>query len=84
VSVVEAVERELDELDVADLTLAASAKALAAKLDDYETTAAAAASCARELRETMTQLRALSEARPRETDHLSLIVKGREKRRKSA
>lgn len=63
-SSVASVRRELAELRreapaLAESSLAAAALALARKLDDRESSAAAAASCARELRETMEALRRL-------------------------
>lgn len=66
-SVVAAVERDLVELGrrdrrLAESGLAASARALAARLDDSETSATAAAACAKALREVLDRLRELAPA----------------------
>lgn len=62
VTVESAVRRELRQLDVrlGSSSLAASAVALACRIDDELTSAAATAQAARELRETMAAVRAVS------------------------
>lgn len=70
-----AVNRDLRQLALrdaalADSALAESARALARKLDDPETSATAAAACAKALREALDRLRELAPA-VEETDWLS-------------
>lgn len=70
--VTDALERELNDLQgVKDSTLAASALVLAAMLDDPETADTARTAAARELREALAVLRALSA--PAEEDRMTVF-----------
>lgn len=71
-----ALRRELKTMrdDVATSTLAASALALARRLDSPKTTAAAAAAAAREMRETLSVLRA--KAAEDDTDRMTEYERG--------
>lgn len=80
VTVVAAVERDLKLMPtVAESALAASALVLAAQLDDPDTSATSKSMCSRELRDTMTVLRALAPAK-READGIDDITAQRNKR----
>lgn len=78
--VVEAVKRDLETLGLTDTSLGATAIALADRLDDYETSAAAAAACAKELRSTMAELNQMANAKPTATDGVSEIEQRRARR----
>lgn len=65
-SVVSALESELDEMGVAHTTLAASALALARELDKDSNSATSKSNCAKALNETLDKLRALAPPRDEE------------------
>jgi hypothetical protein len=85
VSVVAAVERELEPLPsvLREGALAAAAVALAEILDDGHNSATSRSMVAKELRETLSCLRALAPPK-REQDTVDEIAAAREKRRASA
>jgi hypothetical protein len=85
VSVVESVESFVAGLsgEAADDPLAASALALAAEIDDAGNSATSKSMVAKELRETLAYLRAMSPAK-KEADDVDEIAAAREKRRAAA
>lgn len=84
-SVVEAVERDLEKLggDLKDSAMAASALALARELDDPSNSATSKSMCARSLMDTMDRLRQLAPPR-REVDGITDLNSERERRRAAA
>jgi hypothetical protein len=83
-SVVEAVQRDLEELGpkAGESALAATAKVLAERLDGDSSTTSVAL-CAKELAATLRELRALAPPK-REEDRVDEIAKRREQRLKSS
>lgn len=84
-SVVEAVQRDLDAFGggLADSSLAATALALAHELDAAKNSATSKSMCAKALVDTMERLRSL--APPREaSDGITDIAEARERRRRAA
>lgn len=76
--VTDAVQRELEDLGVAGSGLGCSALRLASAMDDPDSTTSMAM-CARELRETLVQVRALA-ASKRGPDRLDELAARREER----
>lgn len=85
-SVVEAVARELAALPdgLGESGLAAAALALAESVDDPSTRPTAKAMCARELRETMSQLRQLAPAKLKSSKIDDIARKRTERHRRQA
>jgi hypothetical protein len=86
--VVAAVRRDLAVLDrrragLSRSSLAATALALAASLDDPDVSATAKANCSRELRDTFAALRALAPVE-RSADALDELKRRRQRRRKAS
>lgn len=86
--VVDAVELDLAEIrkrdaGLADSALAATAKVLAAQLDDPRPSATSKSMCARALTETMDRLRELAPMKE-EADGVDEVAKQRERRRADA
>jgi hypothetical protein len=86
-SVVESLRRDLDRIrkvapDLADSTLAATAMALAAALDDPDSSTSTSM-CARALSGVMSELRALT-PKEEEADGIDELARRRESRRSAA